>query len=103
MATRQSTCPNNLHKSRKWTELPLPKQLDHQRTELMAVHGVLVCLTDVLLYSDDDNAAMHADVSRFCGRLVNDVVVDLEIIRNQLPMASEDAANNNLGEVGHDN
>jgi hypothetical protein len=31
---------------------------------MIQLRGVLHCLSDVLLYSDDDDAAMHAEVAR---------------------------------------
>ncbi|MDY6948123.1 MAG: hypothetical protein SXG53_20640 [Pseudomonadota bacterium] len=35
---------------------------------------MLKCLYEVLLYADDDDSVMHADVANVCARLINESV-----------------------------
>ncbi|WP_129776777.1 hypothetical protein [Peristeroidobacter soli] len=55
--------------------------IEHERVELMQIHAMVRCLNDVLLYADDDDSPMHADVALVIGRLLNDSVVRLEGVR----------------------
>jgi len=53
------------------SDVPDPTQvlatlIEVERTELTYVHSILRMLYDVLLYSDDDDASMHADVAQVC-------------------------------------
>lgn len=52
--------------------------IEEERAELMQIFGVLRCLHDVLLYSDDDDGVSHADVALVCARLINECVTRLE-------------------------
>lgn len=65
------------------------KELEDARTELMQLHGMIRCLHDVLLYADDDDSPMHADVAHVIARLLNDVITTLELTKNQLPTNAE--------------
>ena len=42
----------------------LEEVIENVRTLMMQVRGLLHCLSEVLLYSDDDDAVMHAEVAR---------------------------------------
>ena len=46
----------------------------------MQVQGMARCLYDVLLYSDDDDGTMHADVADVIARLIAESVDALEKI-----------------------
>ena len=59
----------------------LSELIEHERSELMQVHAMVRCLNDVLLYADDDDSPMHADVALVIARLLNDSVGRLEMIR----------------------
>jgi hypothetical protein len=59
----------------------LSELIEHERTELMQVHAMVRCLNDVLLYSDDDDSSMHADVALVIARLLNESVARLESVR----------------------
>lgn len=59
----------------------LSELIEHERTELMQVHAMVRCLNDVLLYSDDDDSSMHADVALVIARLLNESVGRLEMVR----------------------
>lgn len=65
------------------------KELEAARTELMQLHAMLRCLADVLKYADDDDSVMHSDVAIVVARLLNDVVTDLEVTKNQIPTNKE--------------
>jgi hypothetical protein len=64
---------------------PLPASLseamENERIELMQVHAMLKCLYEVLLYADDDDSVMHADVANVCARLISESVARLDAIR----------------------
>lgn len=55
--------------------------IDHERIELMQIHAMVRCLNDVLLYADDDDSPMHADVAYVIARLLNESVVRLDGVR----------------------
>ncbi|WP_331070086.1 hypothetical protein [Steroidobacter sp.] len=42
----------------------MEEAIGNARSLMVQLRGVLHCLSDVLLYSDDDDAAMHAEVAR---------------------------------------
>lgn len=54
--------------------------IEAERTELMYVHSILRMLYDVLLYSDDDDAAMHADVAHVCSMLIRESNERLDVL-----------------------
>lgn len=54
--------------------------IEAERTELTYVHSTLRMLYDVLLYSDDDDATMHADVARVCSMLIRESNERLEVL-----------------------
>ena len=56
----------------------LEQLIQSERDELMQIHAMTRCLHDVLLYSDDDDATMHADVAKVIARLLNECVERLE-------------------------
>lgn len=67
------------------TESPDPSQvlatlIEAERMELTYVHSILRMLYDVLLYSDDDDATMHADVARVCSMLIRESNERLEVL-----------------------
>lgn len=72
-------------------EPSLAQLIEHERAELLQIHAMLRCLNDVLLYSDDDNATMHADVAKLTARLLDESIARLEGLRAR---AAADAAYN---------
>jgi hypothetical protein len=52
--------------------------IEHERVELMQIQAMLKCLYEVLLYADDDDSVMHADVANVCARLIDDSVARLD-------------------------
>ncbi|GFE79253.1 hypothetical protein GCM10011487_12530 [Steroidobacter agaridevorans] len=71
-----ASAPNN---SPDPTEV-LASLIEAERTELMYVHSILRMLYDVLLYSDDDDGTMHADVARTCSMLIRESMERLEVL-----------------------
>lgn len=70
--------------------------LDHERIQLMQIHAMLKCLYEVLLYADDDDSIMHADVANVAARLLNESVARLELLRVHSPRV--DTPENKRGE-----
>lgn len=70
----------------------LSELIEHERTELMQVHAMVRCLNDVLLYADDDDSSMHADVALVIARLLNESVVRLEAVRVRVAELEQAAA-----------
>jgi hypothetical protein len=70
----------------------LSELIERERMELMQVHAMVRCLNDVLLYSDDDDASMHADVALVIARLVNESVGRLETVRARVAELEQAAA-----------
>lgn len=62
----------------------LSELIEHERIELMQVHAMARCLNDVLLYADDDDSSMHADVALVIARLLNESVGRLERVRTRV-------------------
>ena len=58
----------------------LEELIEAERTNLMQVQAMARCLYDVLLYSDDDDGTMHADVAKVIARLIEESVDALEKI-----------------------
>ncbi|MBL8267750.1 hypothetical protein [Steroidobacter sp.] len=59
----------------------LAELIEFERGELMQTHAMARCLKDVLTYSDDDDATLHADVALVISRLINGSVARLEDVR----------------------
>jgi hypothetical protein len=73
----------------------LSELIEHERIELMQVHAMVRCLNDVLLYADDDDSTMHADVALVIARLLNESVGRLEAIRARVAELEQAAAAQN--------
>jgi hypothetical protein len=58
----------------------LEEAIEDVRTLLFQVRGVLHCLADVLLYSDDDNGVMHADVAQAAERWIDEAAKGLDLV-----------------------
>ena len=71
----------------------LAERIEHERIELMQIHAMVRCLNDVLLYADDDDSPMHADVAHVIARLLDESVARLDVVRMhvaQLEQAAEE-------------
>jgi hypothetical protein len=58
----------------------LEELIEAERANLMQVQAMARILYDVLLYSDDDDGTMHADVAKVIARLIEESVDALEKI-----------------------
>jgi hypothetical protein len=67
-----------------YEDLPAGRSLEElieaERANLMQVHAMAKCLYEVLLYSDDDDGTLHADVAQVIARLIDESVSQLEKI-----------------------
>lgn len=54
--------------------------IENERMELQEIAAMLHCLGEVLLYSDDDDGTMHADVAKVSRRLLLDVIERLKLL-----------------------
>lgn len=69
----------------------LGEAIEHERIELMQIQAMLKCLYEVLLYADDDDSVMHADVANVCARLLSESVARLDALRlRTLPITPDD-------------
>ncbi len=64
--------------------LSLEETIQHERVHLMQIHAMLKCLYEVLLYADDDDSIMHADVASVAARLIDDSVARLDVLRGRV-------------------
>jgi hypothetical protein len=69
----------------------ISEAIERERSELMQVHAMLKCLYEVLLYADDDDSVMHADVANVCARLLSECVVRLDALRLRTLRSDDDA------------
>lgn len=58
----------------------LEELIEAERANLMQVQAMARCLYDILLYSDDDDGTMHADVADVIAKLIAESVDALEKI-----------------------
>ena len=58
----------------------LEEAVENVRSLLMQVRATLHCLSDVLLYSDDDDAVLHAEVAKALESWVNEAAVMLDLV-----------------------
>ncbi|MDY6947628.1 MAG: hypothetical protein SXG53_18120 [Pseudomonadota bacterium] len=65
------------------TPATLEEAIENVRTLLFQVRGVLHCLADVLLYSDDNDGVMHADVAQAAEHWIDEAAKELEIAKLQ--------------------
>lgn len=77
---------------------PIPDQIEEQRTEVLTVQAMARCLAEVLQYADDDDSVYHSDVAQVIARLLDDVAVNLELIKHQIP-SNDDTDDDDTSEV----
>lgn len=65
--------------------LTLEQAIENERTLLLQIRAMLHCLYEVLLYADDDDTIMHADVAQTAARLLNESCARLDSV-NLLPL-----------------
>jgi hypothetical protein len=60
--------------------LTLEEAIENERTVLLQAYAMLHCLYEVLLYADDDDTILHAEVAHTAARLINDSVERLDLV-----------------------
>jgi hypothetical protein len=60
--------------------LTLEQAIANERIMLLQIRAMLHCLYGVLLYADDDDTILHAEVAQTCERLINDSCVRLDAV-----------------------
>jgi hypothetical protein len=63
------------------TPRTIEEAVENVRTLMMEIRAVLHCLSDVLLYSDDDDAVMHAEVARSTAGWANLAAEELDLVK----------------------
>lgn len=76
------------------TMASLEQAIEYERTQLSQIHAMLKCLYEVLLYADDDDSVMHADVANVAARLLCESVARLELLRVRVEQPYERAVDN---------
>jgi hypothetical protein len=73
----------------KGAQSALEHVISAQRAKLVSAHAVQMCLYEVLLYSDGEDAVIHAEAAHVVAMLVEDVLESLDSLH--LRQAVEDA------------
>lgn len=58
--------------------LTLKEVIEHERSLLLEIRAMLHCLHEVLLYAEDDDTVLHAEVAQTASRLINESVARLD-------------------------
>ena len=77
----------------------LSELIEHERSELMQVHAMVRCLNDVLLYADDADSPMHADVALIIARLLIESVQRLDAVRMRVAQLEQTVPSNQVREM----
>ena len=75
----------------------LSELIEHERSELTQIHAMVKGLNDVLLYADDDDSPMHADVAYVIARLLDESLARLEAVRVRVAQLEKAAADSEAG------
>jgi hypothetical protein len=94
--TAEDTAP------RPMSAADVTEAIEHERVELLQIQAMLKCLYEVLLYADDDDSVMRADVANVCARLINESVARLDQLLMQGAERNRDDEldDSGLSEVG---
>jgi hypothetical protein len=60
---------------------PLQQRIETQRMQLLQAHSVLVCLYEVLLHADGEDAVVYAEAAHVAANLVSNSVEELDSVR----------------------
>lgn len=60
---------------------PLQQRIETQRMQLLQAHSVLVCLYEVLLHADGEDAVVYAEAAHVAANLVSNSVDELDSVR----------------------
>lgn len=61
----------------------LRQLIEAQRTRLLQAHAVMICLREVLLYAEGEDAVIYAEAANAAALLVNDVAEGLDSVKLQ--------------------
>ena len=75
-----TTPPSATPPSANTPPLTLEQAIENERTMLLQIRAMLHCLYEVLLYADDDDTIMHADVAHTAARLINESCARLDAV-----------------------
>lgn len=59
----------------------LEEAIENVRTLMLQIRGLLHCLSEVLLYADDDDSVMHAEVARSAAGWANLAAAELDLVK----------------------
>ena len=59
----------------------LQERIEAQRAQLLQAHGVLMCLYEVLLHAEGDDAIFYAEAAHVAANLINNSAEELDSVR----------------------
>jgi hypothetical protein len=62
-------------------EQMLKHAIETQRARLLQVHAVMICLREVLLYAEGEDAVIYAEAANAAAQLANNAAEDLDSVR----------------------
>jgi hypothetical protein len=60
---------------------PLQQRIETQRMHLLQAHSVLVCLYEVLLHADGEDAVVYAEAAHVAANLISNAVEQMDSVR----------------------
>jgi hypothetical protein len=85
-ATRRAATPGTEQQPANTPPTPpltLEAVIENERIMLLQIRAMLHCLYEVLLYADDDDTILHADVAHTAARLLNESCARLASVNLQ--------------------
>lgn len=64
-------------------EEKLAQLIEMQRKKLMQANAIMICLREVLLYAEGDDAVAYAEAASTAAQLTNEVAEELDSVRLQ--------------------
>lgn len=59
---------------------PQQQRIEAQRAQLLQAHGVLMCLYEVLLHAEGDDAIFYAEAAHVAANLINNTAEELDSV-----------------------
>jgi hypothetical protein len=63
------------------TEQVLGQLIEAQRAKLLQAHAIMICLREVLLYAEGDDAVIYAEAANAAAAVASDVAEGLDSVR----------------------
>lgn len=60
---------------------PLIRAIEAERAQLLQAYSLLKCLYETLLYAEEEDAVLHADVANVAAKLIDESVTRLDLVR----------------------